>query len=468
MRSFISLLLMSVVAASAWAAPIDEARRLYEKGEYSQAITRLKTILKRAPRNATANYYLGMCYLRTRQPDKAREALQQAEDKGSRGAALELASLCYGDYEFDAAGDHLETLEKLVKKERKDMPVEADNLRSQILKAKNMLQRVEKIEVIDSINVDRDDFFKYYKLSASAGNLLPGTVLGPKYAETEPSVVFQPQSAREVFWGAANDDGAVNIVSAQILDDGSLEEPKPMSDNLAEGGDADYMYMMPDGTTFYFANDGENSLGGYDIFMSRRMPDGTVLDPQNVGMPYNSTSDDYMLVIDEDAGLGWWATDRNHLAGQVTIYVFVPNPTRVNYDPDDDMLRQYALLTDISLTQSGDIDAEQLLNRPMLRGQAEAEEPSDEFGLVLLGGQVYTSLSQFRNAQARQAMQQFLARSNDLEIMKARLSAMRQRYAQGDHSVSDEILTLEKRVLAAKPILKRLRNQAIQWEAGML
>lgn len=450
------------------AAPIDEAKRLYQDGKYTQAITRLKSILKGSPRNATANYYLGMCYLHTDEPDKARKALQLAEDKGSRSAALELAQLCYDDYEFNDAGRHLETLKKLAAKDKKEMPEEADELRSRIVRAKNMLQRVEKIEVIDSINVDRDEFFTYYKLSAAAGKLLPGSVLEPKYAAQDPAVVFQPQSAREVFWGMPDDNGKVNIVSAQILDDGKFVAPTPVGDNLGEGGNADYMYMMPDGMTFYFANDGENSLGGYDIFMSRRTSDGTVLDPQNVGMPYNSISNDYMLVIDENAGLGWWATDRNNLDDEVTIYIFVPNATRVNYAPDDEMLREYALLTDISLTQSGDVDANELLSNPALSEASKSDDGAVEFMLSMPSGAVYTRLSQFRNAQARQAMQQYLARNNDLNLMQAQLRAMRERYAQGDRSGADDILSLEKRVLAAKPILKRLRNQAIQWEAESL
>lgn len=462
------MLFIAAVCGSAMAAPIDEAKRLYNNGEYTQAINRLKNILKGAPRNATANYYLGMCYLETGEPAKARAALQLSEDKGSRAAALQLARMGYESYDFDDAVSHLETLEVLARKDKKEMPSEAESLRSLIVRAKNMLQRVEKIEVIDSIIVNREDFFKYYKLSAAAGKLLPGSVLEPKYAEQEPAVVFQPQSAREVFWGMTDEDGSVKMVSAQILDDGSFEEPKPLGDNLAEGGDADYLYMMPDGVTFYFANNGENSLGGYDIFMSRRSGDGTVLDPQNVGMPYNSTYDDYMLVIDEKAGLGWWATERNNLDDDVTIYVFVPNATRVNYDPDDEMLKDYALLTDISLTQSGDVDADALLNQPMLSRTDRDSDADDDIMLTLPGGLVYTRLSQFHNAQARQAMQQYLARSNDLEMMQARLRAMRERYAQGDHSVSDEILTLERRVLAARPILKRLRNQAIQWEAEAL
>jgi hypothetical protein len=35
------------------------------------------------------------------------------------------------------------------------------------------------------------------------------------------------------------------------------------------GGNDNYPFMAPDGTTFYFASDGEGSIGGYDIFVTR-------------------------------------------------------------------------------------------------------------------------------------------------------------------------------------------------------
>ena len=51
------------------------------------------------------------------------------------------------------------------------------------------------------------------------------------------------------------------------LADGSWEQPEPLGDVLNEGGDANFPFLMSDGVTLYFANDGENSLGGYDIFI---------------------------------------------------------------------------------------------------------------------------------------------------------------------------------------------------------
>ena len=99
------------------------------------------------------------------------------------------------------------------------------------------------------------------------------------------------------------------------------------------GGNDDFPFLLSDGTTLYFASDGEGSIGGYDIFVSRmNTEDGCFLRPDNLGMPFNSPANDYMMAINEVANLGWFASDRNQPQGKVCVYVFVPNDKRVKVD----------------------------------------------------------------------------------------------------------------------------------------
>lgn len=377
----------------------------------------------------------------------------KARKKVDPAALFDQAQEAYEVYDFDTAVDKLDQAEKELKRLKKTVLEEYDELRSSILMGRNMLDRVEKIQIIDSLVVDSEDFFKFYELSREAGKLMPGSILSSTTTRSMPAVVYQPQSNREVFWGEEDADGNIELVSAQILDDGTFEKAQPMGAELGEGGDADYLYFMPDGITFYFANNGVNSLGGYDIFLSRRQPDGTVLQPQNVGMPYNSPYDDYMLVIDETAHRGWWATDRNQIPGKVTIYVFIPNEVRQNYSSDDPNLANYARVTSIAETQSG-----AGILTPVNTQEAEDSEP--EFRIAI-NGKIYTRYSQLRNVNSENAMRQYQDRLKDLQMMEAQLKILRQRYRQGDKSVSNDIKNMEKRILAAQPMLVKLRNQAI-------
>ncbi len=256
-------------------------------------------------------------------------------------------------------------------------------------------------------------------------------------------------------------DGALQIVSAGILDDGTMEAPRPLGEELSEGGDADFPFLMADGITLYFANNGENSLGGYDIFLSRRDSDGSVLQPQNIGMPFNSPYDDYMLAIDETRGVGYWATDRNQIPGKVTIYTYLPSDTRVNCSPDDPDIADRAFIRSIKATQEPGKDYSAYLKAPAQSGMAKAES---EFSMSMGNGKVYTSLSDFKNPQAREAMEQYLDRRAELVRMEQRLAALRKSYADGNHSASSDILELERRTLAARSMLTRLRNTVIRTE----
>lgn len=53
--------------------------------------------------------------------------------------------------------------------------------------------------------------------------------------------------------------------------------------------------------------------------------------PQNIGLPYNSTGNDYYCIINEFDSLGWLVTDRRQPEGKVCIYTFVPSASRTVY-----------------------------------------------------------------------------------------------------------------------------------------
>ncbi|MCS7074096.1 MAG: OmpA family protein, partial [Bacteroidia bacterium] len=60
-------------------------------------------------------------------------------------------------------------------------------------------------------------------------------------------------------------------------------------------GNEIYPYIAPDGKTLYFASDGHKGLGGYDIFMATGAGSSWSA-PQNLGMPINSSYDDFALI----------------------------------------------------------------------------------------------------------------------------------------------------------------------------
>lgn len=451
------LLLQSAIIATG--APIDEAKKLYQSGNFAEAAASLEILHKASPRDGNVNYYLGASLAALGRNDEAIAPLKTAEGRGVADASRLLAEIALDNYDVEAADEYLDNWTTKLKKNKKADLSEVEPLRSRLLMMRNMLERVEKIEVVDSITVDSVDFFTHYRLSPEAGSLLT-----PEDASVKArTLVYLPQNNREMIWAETDSTGNAVLMSASILDDGTIDNAAPLNGDFPTDGDADFPFLMPDGMTLYFAATGEASLGGYDIFMTRRNDDG-FLQPQNLGMPYNSPYNDYMLAIDEATGAGWFASDRSQIPGKVTIYVFAPSQTRVNYDPDDETLASKARLTSIASTQTP--ASAELRNKisAIDEGGKQRTRQSEAFEIALDNGKVYTTLGDFQNRQARVEMAKLLGEQRKLEAQQQRLDDLRERYRKGDRSVSDDILDAEAAVDFMRETLADLKNKVIRLE----
>lgn len=461
-KSLYSLILLLTAALTAMAAkPLDETKRLYLDGKYEEALPRLEALRKSSPRDGNVNYYLGSTLYALGRYDEAEAPLKVAENRGVTDASRLRAIIALDAYRLDDASEALDTWETKLKKNKKQAPDELGEMQSRLIMMRNMLERVEKIEIIDSLVVDADDFFTHYRLSRSAGHLVPAAEAGTDAA----TVVYRPENNGELIWAEADTTGTLRLMSAQILDDGTTDSPRHLDDELAGGGNADYPFLMSDGMTLYFAADGDNSLGGYDIFLTRRNDDG-FFQPQNIGMPYNSPYDDYMLAIDESTGIGWWATDRNRIPGKVTIYVYITSPTRVNVDVDDPALTGLARISSIAATQTPGKDYSALRERiaAIGDGRHSARTGQAAFEIALGNGRIARSLDDFSNARARKAMEELLANRAEREKTAAELEKLRDRYRAGDRSTAARIEELEDMTLYLDSAMPTLRNKVVRLE----
>lgn len=472
-RMIFSLALCAASVAVAAAGPVDEARKLYHSGEYAAVAELMKPVVKRTPKDGNANFFYGASLYHLGDIAAAEAPLKVAEGRSVAEAAQILAGMSLDRYDVDRAEAHLDKWAEILKKGKKSIPAEHDAMTSRLIRMRNMLDRVERIEILDSISVDSADFFSYYRLSREAGRILPpdavGRLVSPGLDDLL-STAYMPENNSEILWAAADTSGVYRLYGADILDDGTVDHAVPLDDKLGEGGDAKFPFLMPDGVTLYYANNGENSLGGYDIFMTRRTDgDGgkEYFQGQNVGMPYNSPYDDYMLAIDEVSGLGWWATDRNRIPGKVTIYVFAPSQMRVNVDPSDTDIASLAMLSDISLTRRAGVDYEELLASRLPKetdGSLRNGQASPRFAIDMGNGKVYYRLSDFRNDKARSAMLDALGAEAQLRKHLEAEEALRERYRRGDRSLASKILESESRAEALRRRVDSQRNTAVRLE----
>jgi len=100
--------------------------------------------------------------------------------------------------------------------------------------------------------------------------------------------------------------------------------------------DEEAVFLHPDGTTLFFSSKGHNSMGGFDIFKSILLPDGEWSVPQNIGFPINSAGDDLFYTTYNDSTSAYISSMREDSYGMMDIY-------KVSYIPElvyDDILSE--------------------------------------------------------------------------------------------------------------------------------
>jgi len=442
---------------------ISEAEFLLRQGEIQPAIDMALRLEKEKPKDGNINIFLGDCYRTSGDSKKAIESYRAAQKKGVNEAWLKLASLATFEYRTNDAEEDIELYKKGLKKGRKTLPDESGEVAEQLEKTKNMLTRVQQIVVIDSINVPAEDFFTAYKISPESGTLSDPSILPQGFPSAYPTVVYTTEDKQECLWAAPDSTQTFGIVSSTRLYDGTWDKPVTAGNILNEGGDANYPFLMPDGVTLYYANDGENSLGGYDIFISRR--EGTeFLQPQNIGMPFNSPYNDYMLAIDELTGVGWWATDRNRIPGHITIYIYIPQEMRINYDPETPELGKLAMLKSFRDTWIQGEDYTEIIAKANDSLKSTSHTAAPEFELSIPGRGTVYYLNQLRNPEARREMKQTLKLVSLLEDNSQKLVNMRKEYSSGKTSLAEPILKLEAERRILQENIIDSRNKVIKLE----
>lgn len=97
--------------------------------------------------------------------------------------------------------------------------------------------------------------------------------------------------------------------------------PKPVVSANTKGNEMS-PFIHPDGNTLYFASDGLPGMGGYDIFMCKKLSRGEWSTPKNLGYPINSEKNEISFVVSSDGKKGYISTDRDGGLGGYDIYVF--------------------------------------------------------------------------------------------------------------------------------------------------
>ncbi|MDE6487820.1 MAG: hypothetical protein K2L46_00920 [Paramuribaculum sp.] len=424
----------------------------------------LSALADKAPANTSLSFRAGRALYEAGHNRKALPYL----NRGGNDANPWIALIELEDYNFEAAAARAEKY--LASKH--DATAPEHSLAEEIIDragiGRTMLDRVEKVIVIDSLTVDKESFFRAYSISPTTGTIASPTALPGNMKAARPTTVYVSENGERMLWGQYDKNGNSRIVETNHLADGSWEAPEPIGDDLCLGANANFPFLLSDGMTLYYASDGEGSLGGYDIYVTRNDGD-RYLNPQNIGMPYNSPMDDYLLAIDDATGIGWWATDRNLIPGKLTIYMFIPQELRDNYPVDGTPdLIQRARISSIAKTHRQGEDYSKYFEavRNIMKN-ASSDTTDGNLMFALPDGRVINRISDLTQPEAAELMREYLSAYDEFTDRKIRLLSLRQKYREGNTSLTDEILSEEAELEQMQTSLRNLANEVISAETGM-
>jgi flagellar motor protein MotB len=106
--------------------------------------------------------------------------------------------------------------------------------------------------------------------------------------------------------------------------------PVNMGKTINTDGDEMSPFIHFDGKTLYFASDGRQGMGGFDIFMSRMNDDSTWSEPQNLGYPINTINDEMGLIIESGGQKAYFSTIRDKANGKDIFYFSLYESVRPN------------------------------------------------------------------------------------------------------------------------------------------
>lgn len=215
-----------------------------------------------------------------------------------------------------------------------------------------MIDNTQKLFVIDSVVVDKATVLTSIPQPDDLGKIMAYNAYFNDQAL--PGVYIYVNGFDNKCYYAVNDTlGNSRMMMREKLNN-KWGDPQQVKGIGTQYKHINYPFMTSDGETLYFAAKSEEGLGGYDIYVTRFDSDeGTFLEAENVGLPYNSFSDDYLFCIDDIHNFAWFATTRNQPEGKACVYTIRTSNKRVNYQVeayDEEQLQHLAKLSSISAT----------------------------------------------------------------------------------------------------------------------
>lgn len=310
----------------------------------------------------------------------------------------------------------------------------------------DMLQNTQMVFIIDSTVVDADKVMDAIPLPKAYGKYIAyNKFFGTNSEINSGSYVYVNGWGNRCYYNEVGTDSISRLYMREKRGE-AWTEARPLTEINESYTNASCPYMASDGQTLYFAGTSqEDGLGKRDIYMTKYDADeGKFLKAENLGLPFNSTSDDFMYVEADADSMAWFATSRRQPAGKVCVYTFVPSTTRHNYDADEmteSELNSRAAITRIRETwPTPEIRQAAMQRLERIRQNADAQtRHENDIEFVVNDGTTYTTLSDFKSADTRNTYADIRMKQNDADKQAKDIEALRVKYHNAKAAEKDAI-----------------------------
>jgi hypothetical protein len=456
---FLSLFILSFFCLCATGQTLNDAKNWYTEGRFAEALPVFQKEYLNNPNTPAVNQWLGVSLFKTGKITEAQKYLEFASERKIPEAHIYLGELYTLLYRFDDAEKEFEKYQQVKRKDKEAALEKLALKRAYAEKLRRAVNRTEDLQIIDSVVVPKLDFLAAYNLSASSGSLMPAHKFFSDRLMTDETLYIN-ELQDKIYYSGGN--AAADLYTMEKLLD-AFDNEKKLPETINKTGNQAFPFVLSDGMTLYFASTDDSSFGGYDLFVTRyNLTSESYLSPNQLNMPFNSPFNDYMLAIDEEKGVGWFASDRFQPDGSVCVYTFIPNPqVQLLESGDEGYLAGRARISAIADTWKKGTDYRPL--RSLARQKTVIQqEAANDFTFVINDQATYHSLSDFKNERARSLFAQALDYEKQLLTLNDELSQKRDWFADGQRNdvLTASILTLEKKSESLFRETERLRMQA--------
>ncbi|MCG3166905.1 MAG: hypothetical protein POELPBGB_02688 [Bacteroidia bacterium] len=332
----------------------------YWNGNFRAALDEFLLLLADDPQNVDYNFYVGCCYLETnidktkaisylefvtQQPKFDKEALYQLGRAYHFAHRFDEAIITYNKYKdiLRGANDNIIAGDRMIEmcfnaKELVKYPLDVtfENLGSRINtpypEYNPFIPEDESFLVFTSkrpdclgIQIDYDGYktSDIYRANERRGKFGEARNIGSSVnTEWYEEVVGVSADGEEMLVYIDNFDG-YDDVYASLRKGRYYEEYKSLGPNVNSEGIETSAGMSTDGTKLFFSREDKTSKGGTDIYMSRRLPNGSWGEPVNLGDVINTKYNETFPHLAADGKTLYFASEGHVSMGGFDIFTSV-------------------------------------------------------------------------------------------------------------------------------------------------